>query len=896
MTQSGHHVLITGVTGFVGKVVLEEILRRSEEFDLEKVYVLIRPGKKGHSPQERFHHEVATSPCFSKLPAGWEDRVAVVGGELSETACGLNAADRETLGGQLTHIINCAASVEFDLPLPVAAKANIASSLHVLELAKSCRRLKRFVNVSTAYVTPHRGTEVPVAEAPVALPRPAREIYQSILDGKFDARKLLKETGHPNTYTLTKCLSEHLLLENRGEVPLSIVRPSIVSACWKHPFPGWIDSRAAFAGFVALIGAGYLRAVVVDEATLLDIVPCDVVADRILRSTFELSEVAPQEPTIHYAVAGKRHSCSVRENIDVIEGYFRRYPLDRYPHLRYTGPDNLAFRLRHWQWHLGPGKALAAWFKLFGNEKKRKQIERLTGQLHYLNTGFPYFTHCTFDFRPSMPIDDANFEKKAYIETVCGGVYRFLMKKDEREVPFAGRRHRGFEGDLRWAASRPKGNGAIRASAYLARKVLRRSADMITFDRKAFEAARRAIPDDTLLVIVPTHRSYLDFILCSYLFFAYPELGIAIPHIAAAQEFGKIPLLGKIIRQTQAFYVQRGLGRENPELTRQIHDLVSRKQALEFFIEGTRSRSRQALKPRRGILKCLQASGQTCSILPISISYDRLPEENSFKRELSGAAKPKMRLGGLLAWIGRVLRGEIRLGRIHMTCGRPLTMNLDSDLNGLSLQVMAELQAGLAPSTHHLRSFLQKHPLPGVGLDWLKSAIEARGGRVLESPLKGEEKVDPTIAATFHYQWSHYFFPEALAAFPEHPAIQHFLRGNLYMEIPTPRPGAERDEHLSSVLQALFQPLCRDYFGAAEALGERPGRVPLRSAVELLPEIPGAHLPHLEACLEDLVAREILVQLPKGEGYAWGPKAQDLNRYREACRWPEGAARLAAVG
>lgn len=893
MKPQGQRVLITGVTGFVGKVVLEEILRRSEEFDLEKVYVLIRPGKKGHSPQERFHQEVAVSPCFSHLPAGWESRVEVVAGELSETACGLNASDLERLGADLTHIINCAASVEFDLPLPVAAKANIASSLHVLELAKTCRQLKRFVNVSTAYVTPHRGTNSPVAEAPVALPRPAREIYQQILDGRFDTKQLLSETGHPNTYTFTKCLSEHLLLENRGSVPLSIVRPSIVSACWRYPFPGWIDSRAAFAGFVALIGAGYLRAVVVDESTLLDIVPCDVVADRILRSTFEKVDAAPQ---IRYAVAGKRHSCSVRENIDVIEGYFRRYSLDRYPHLRYTGPNNLTFKLRHWQWHLGPGKALSAWFKLTGNEKNRKQIERLTGQLHYLNTGFPYFTHCTFDFQASMPIADADFEKKAYIETVCSGVYRFLMKKDEREVAFAGRKHRGFEGDLRWAMNRPQGNGAIRSSAYLARKVLRRSADLITFDRKAFETARRAIPDDALLVIVPTHRSYLDFILCSYLFFAYPELGIAIPHIAAAQEFGRIPLLGKIIRKTQAFYVQRGLGRENPELTRQIHDLVSRKQALEFFIEGTRSRSRQALKPRRGILKCLQASGQTCCILPISISYDRLPEEASFQRELSGAAKPKMRLGGLLSWIGRVLRGEIRLGRIQMTCGKPLTMSSDSDLSTLSLQVMAELQTGLAPTTHHLRSFLQKHPLSGVGLDWLKSEIESRGGRVLESPLKNEEKVNPTIAATFHYQWSHYFFREAMAAFPENPAIQHFVRNNLYMEVPERQLGAERDERLDSLLQVLFEPIARDYFHAAEVLGDRPGQIPLRSAIELLPEIPGAHLPHLEACLEDLEAREILVRLPKGEGFAWGPKTQDLSRYREACRWPETPGRLAAVG
>src|SRR5262249_10176759 len=150
-----------------------------------------------------------------------------------------------------------------------------------------------------------------IEEKPVRLPRPAGEIYRSILLGLANTKKILRETGHPNTYTLTKCLAEHLLTENRGEVPLTIVRPSIVSACWKYPSPGWIDSRAAFAGFVALIGSGYLRAVVAQYPTLLDVVPCDVVADRIIRATFAQAPGRTDPPRLVHAVAGVRHSCNV---------------------------------------------------------------------------------------------------------------------------------------------------------------------------------------------------------------------------------------------------------------------------------------------------------------------------------------------------------------------------------------------------------------------------------------------------------------------------------------------------------------------------------------------------------------------------------------------------------
>jgi thioester reductase-like protein len=263
-------IFLTGVTGFIGKVVLEELLRREKELDLGRVYLLIRPGKKNPSPQGRFDEEVVSSPCFQFLPSDWTDRVHVLAGDLTQKDCGLGESERKLLFNEVTHIINCAASVEFDLPVQIAASSNILSSLNVLELAKQCVKLKSMVSVSTAYVTPYRQSEGrAIGEYLVPLRRPAREIYRDILEGRKTERELLSETGHPNTYTLTKCLAEHLLEEAKGRVPLRFVRPSIVSAAWRHPFPGWIDSHAAFAGFVALIGSGYMRAVIAQYDTFI---------------------------------------------------------------------------------------------------------------------------------------------------------------------------------------------------------------------------------------------------------------------------------------------------------------------------------------------------------------------------------------------------------------------------------------------------------------------------------------------------------------------------------------------------------------------------------------------------------------------------------------------------
>ena len=77
-------------------------------------------------------------------------------------------------------------------------------------------------------------------------------------------------------------------MARRGSVPLEIVRPSIISASWRHPFPGWIDSSAAFAGVVLLVGMGHLRALIADPAAKVDLVPVD--EDRLAREVAYLAE------------------------------------------------------------------------------------------------------------------------------------------------------------------------------------------------------------------------------------------------------------------------------------------------------------------------------------------------------------------------------------------------------------------------------------------------------------------------------------------------------------------------------------------------------------------------------------------------------------------------------
>ena len=121
-----------------------------------------------------------------------------------------------------------------------------------------------------------------------------------------------------------------------------------------------------------------------------------------------------------------------------------------------------------------------------------------------------------------------------------------------------------------------------------------------------------------------------------------------VPQIAAAEEFSRIPLVTPILTRAGAFYVRRGVGKALPEVREELARVVERHPALMFFIEGQRSRGRHVLPPKRGLLRALQGTGRPSALIPIAISYERIPEESAFERELSGGRRSAMSLEAIV--------------------------------------------------------------------------------------------------------------------------------------------------------------------------------------------------------------------------------------------------------
>ena len=129
---AGKTIFLTGTTGFVGKVVLEKILRSLPM--VKKIFIMVR-GKRGITVRERFEREILSSEIFvhhfEKDPNLFETlrtKVVPVAGDLIIDNLGLSEADRQMVTAETELVINIAASVNFDDPLLDALQINYFGS------------------------------------------------------------------------------------------------------------------------------------------------------------------------------------------------------------------------------------------------------------------------------------------------------------------------------------------------------------------------------------------------------------------------------------------------------------------------------------------------------------------------------------------------------------------------------------------------------------------------------------------------------------------------------------------------------------------------------------------------------------------------------------------------
>lgn len=176
------------------------------------------------------------------------------------------------------------------------------------------------------------------------------------------------------------------------------------------------------------------------------------------------------------------------------------------------------------------------------------------------------------------------------------------------------------------------------------------------------------------IVLVPSHRSYFDFLILSWLFY---QNYMVPPHIAARDNMAFGPF-GYLFRNMGAFFLRKSF--DDPlykEVFRAyVAYLVREGFTQEFFIEGGRSRTGKTLAPRLGMLSWdldafLESQRRDLFFVPIAISYERLVEESGMVEELDGGKKKEESVLGLFRARKYLQK---RFGSVHVSFGEPISL------------------------------------------------------------------------------------------------------------------------------------------------------------------------------------------------------------------------------
>lgn len=333
----GKRIAITGTTGFLGTALVERLLRCVPGCSL---VLLIRPGRRG--VQNRVDREILRNDAFDRLreahgadgfAAMAAERITPVAADITKEGLGLDDDGRAALA-DCDVVIHSAASVSFDNPLDVAVNTNLSGPVNLIETLHALGTTPHLIAVSTAYVAGTRKgdafeellqdgahaisidwrNEIETSRRARVRSEDESRTTESLKRFQKEAKDELGAAGgnalankteqlrerwvrqeqvdlglarahsldFSDAYAMTKAMAETAMAELRQDIPLSIVRPSIIESSWAEPFPGWIRGFRMAEPVIIGFGRGLLTDFPGTPEGILDTIPVDLVVATII--------------------------------------------------------------------------------------------------------------------------------------------------------------------------------------------------------------------------------------------------------------------------------------------------------------------------------------------------------------------------------------------------------------------------------------------------------------------------------------------------------------------------------------------------------------------------------------------------------------------------------------
>jgi len=452
-------VFITGATGFMGKVLVEKLLRST---DLLKVFVLIRPKKNVQTEQrlERLLSSAIFDRIRSKDPLILK-KVEAVDGDITEENLGIDEGNRRMLTRVVNVVFHCAATVRFDEELTKSVTMNVGAVAAIIKLARRMEKLEALVDVSTAYCNCDRsdiGEMIyPTPASPTGLLQCCKWMESEKLNSVEMTSMLIGD--RPNTYTYTKALAEQLLLEESVGLPVVIIRPSIVTAAWREPFPGWVDNFNGATGVLAGGGSGILRSLYVKRSGVADMVPVDMCINLMCVLGWKAATQPPSSPPpVYNCTSGATNPVTWGEVEKLMLPIIYNYPFETmFWHPGGSSKENwYSHRFCQLLFHYGTAYLVDLVCWLAGRKpflvKISNMIQKSTKVLEPFSSNSWNWSNSNMEkLQMEMTKEDkalfsfdlmTGFNWRDYLEKYVQGIRKFLFKSEESTIPQSRRRMR----------------------------------------------------------------------------------------------------------------------------------------------------------------------------------------------------------------------------------------------------------------------------------------------------------------------------------------------------------------------------------------------------------------------------------------------------------------------
>ncbi|XP_017879692.1 putative fatty acyl-CoA reductase CG5065 [Ceratina calcarata] len=294
---AGRSIFITGGTGFMGKVLVEKILRSCP--DVREIFLLLRP-KRGLSIDTRLK-KLIELPLFDKLraenPSCFEKLIPILG-DVTAEGLGLPPVERRVLIERVSIIFHVAANVRFNENLKKDILSNTRSTRDICILAGSMKNLVALMHVSTAFCQSDKPVIEEILYPPPCDWRNTIKMVETLDEKTLQIFASKYEGSLPNTYTFSKRLAEQVINDYSKDLPCVIFRPSIVISTVEEPMTGWVDNFNGPVGMMIGGGKGILRVISAKPDICADFLPVDVAIKVMLLATWKRGlETVTKNPT-----------------------------------------------------------------------------------------------------------------------------------------------------------------------------------------------------------------------------------------------------------------------------------------------------------------------------------------------------------------------------------------------------------------------------------------------------------------------------------------------------------------------------------------------------------------------------------------------------------------------